>query len=98
MRQVLALQADIAQSIAYEVQVRLTPEERARLSQAHDVDPIAHEAYLRGRFLLTRTDEKSYRKAIGEFEDAVRRDPSSALAWTGLADTYYFMSNVYMPP
>ncbi|MGH7742188.1 MAG: tetratricopeptide repeat protein [Candidatus Eiseniibacteriota bacterium] len=60
--------------------------------------PEAHEAYLRGRYDLGKLSEAQYRAAIGEFQTALRIQPTYAPAWAGLADTYYFMSNVYLPP
>jgi TolB-like protein len=57
LRDVMALQDDLARQIANEIQVKLTPQERRRLANAHPVSVQAHEAYLKGRYLLTkRTD------------------------------------------
>ena len=50
LRDVLALQSDIAQSIAQKVEVTVTEEEHARLTSAHAIDPEAFEAYLKGRY------------------------------------------------
>src|SRR5205823_1032481 len=43
LRDVLALQSDVAQAIAREIQVKLTPQERAQFAQAHPVHPDAYE-------------------------------------------------------
>ncbi len=48
LRDVLTLQDEVAKAIAGEVRVTLTPEEQTRLSSASQVNPQAHEAYLRG--------------------------------------------------
>ena len=50
IRDVMALEDDIARAITDEIQVKLTPEERTRLTSAHAVDPEAHDDYLRGRY------------------------------------------------
>jgi len=50
LRDVLELQSDVAWAIAREIQVKLTPEEKAQLERAHPVDREAYEAYLRGRY------------------------------------------------
>ena len=47
---VLRLQSEVAQTIAQQLRVRLTPQQQARLSVAHTVSPEAYDAYLRGRF------------------------------------------------
>jgi tetratricopeptide (TPR) repeat protein len=85
LRDVLALQRDIARSIVREVHVTLTPQEAARLAPARRVVPASHEAYLKGRFHLHRLTEESIARAIGLFEEAIAADPLSAEAYSGLA-------------
>jgi tetratricopeptide (TPR) repeat protein len=94
----LGLQTELANSIAQEVGARLTPEERSRITTAPDIAPEAQDAYMRGRFALARPGLESYRTAIREFTRALQLDPSDARSWAGLADVYYYMSNVYLPP
>src|SRR5580700_1540764 len=50
LRDVLSLQSDVAQSIARQIQMQLTPEQQARLRSSPPVNPDAYEAYLKGRF------------------------------------------------
>ena len=50
LRDVLSLQSEIAQSIAREISVKLTPQEMAQLAEVRPVDPDAYEAYLKGRY------------------------------------------------
>jgi TolB-like protein len=49
---VLQVQDEIAGTVADEIRVKLTPEERTRLTTAHGVSPEAHDDYLRGRYIL----------------------------------------------
>jgi hypothetical protein len=49
LRDILALQSEVAEAIAQEVQVKLTPQEQARFAATRPVDPEAYEAFLRGR-------------------------------------------------
>src|SRR5262249_44165437 len=51
------------------------------------------EAYLRGRFLQNKRTPEDLRRALDEFKRAVDLDPSSALAWSGLADGYESLAN-----
>jgi TolB-like protein/Flp pilus assembly protein TadD len=97
-RNVLDVQSEVAQAVTHQIEARLTPAEKTRLNRAREVAPEAHEAYLRGRYDLERLSEPLYRRALGEFEGALRTDPSYAPAWAGLADAYYFMSNVFLSP
>jgi tetratricopeptide (TPR) repeat protein len=68
--------------------VRLTPQEQARLTSARKVNPEAHEFYLRGRFLWDKRSEQGLNKSIEYFQQAIEKDPSYALAYSGLADSY----------
>jgi tetratricopeptide (TPR) repeat protein len=98
VRDVLDLQAEVAQTIARQVRAQVTREERARLERPHPVRPEALEAYLKGRHYLNRLDQRWLRSALDCFQQAVRADSSCPQAWAGLADTYYQLSNVYLPP
>jgi len=82
----IAVQNEIASTVAREVKLRLTPEEERRLTAAGD-GPAAetYEAYLRGMFQLRRGSPRGYRRAIEIFTGAVENDPTSALAYAGLA-------------
>jgi eukaryotic-like serine/threonine-protein kinase len=87
-RDVLALQDELASSIAREIHVKLTPTEASRLATAPTIDPAAHDAYLKGRYFFNRPSDENLQKAITEFETAVRIDPKYALAYSGLSDAY----------
>ena len=86
LRDVLALQAELAQAIAREVQVKLTPQERAHFEQVHPVDPEAYEAYLKGRYHWNGRSGEGLGKAVQFFQQAIARDPAYAAAYAGLAD------------
>jgi len=86
LRDVLSLQSEIAQSIAREIQIKLTPQERAQLSEARPVDPDAYEAYLKGRYYWNKRSGDSLSKGAECFRQAVKRDPNYAAAYAGLAD------------
>ena len=86
LRNVLALQSELAQAIAQEVQVKLTPQERKHLAQTRAVDPEAYEAYLKGRYHWNRRSRDGLGKATQHFQQAIARDPRYAAAYAGLAD------------
>ncbi len=90
---ILALQSEVAQAIAKEVRISLTPAEHTRLARARLVDPEAYEAYLRGRHHLDTRTRGGLQKALEHFETAIRIDPNYALAYTGLADTYFILGD-----
>jgi len=87
-RNVLAMQDEVASAIAKEINVELTPAEQTRLTSAPAVNPEAHDAYLKGRYLISRPSDENVQKAITQFEEAVRLDPGFAPAYSGLSDAY----------
>jgi TolB-like protein/Tfp pilus assembly protein PilF len=82
---VIALQSEVAQAIAGEIQAELTPEEETRLASVTPINPEAHEEYLRRRFEQSKGTPEGFRQAVGYYEEAVERDSSYADAYTGLA-------------
>jgi hypothetical protein len=50
LRDVITLQNDVARTIAQQIEVKLTPEEHARLSASHTVDPEGYKLYIKGRY------------------------------------------------
>src|SRR2546429_2628125 len=84
LRDVLTLQSEVAQAVAREVQVKLTPQEQAHIAQVRRVEPEAYEAYLKGRYHWN--GRPGVRKRIEYFEQAIARDPTYAAAYSGLAD------------
>ncbi len=88
LRDVFALQAEVAGKIADEIRVTLTPPDRARLARVRASSPDAYLAYSKGRFFWNKRTEEDMKKAIGYFQQAVDKDPNYALAYDGLADCW----------
>ncbi|HEY4740724.1 MAG TPA: tetratricopeptide repeat protein [Candidatus Acidoferrales bacterium] len=91
---ILKLQGDVAKAIAQQVRVQLTPQQQAELRAAHVVNPLAYDAYLKGRlyFVTEFTKADSLRKAQHYFQESLKQDPNFALAYAGLADTYVYLA------
>ena len=87
-KDVLALQDEVASAIAKEIEVQLTPNEQARLTSASTVNPAAYDAYLKGRYFFNRSSDESLKKAIAQYEDAIKLDANFAPAYAGMADAY----------
>jgi TolB-like protein/Flp pilus assembly protein TadD len=98
LRDILSLQDNVAKAIANEVKTTLTPQEETRLSGARQVDPVAHQAYLRGLYELHGTTDEAKEKAISYFQEAVAHDPNDALAYAGLASAYSGLGGHYQAP
>ena len=91
LRDVLALQNDVARTIAQEIQIQLTPQEKARLARTGPVDPEAYEAFLKGRHHWYRRSPDALKRALHYLQQAIAKDPTYALAYAGLADVYNSM-------
>jgi len=88
LQNVLVMQGEVASAIVHEIDVTLTPQEQARLAGSRRVNPAAHEAYLKGNFLMWGTYEQRQR-AKEYFEQAISADPNYAPAYAGLAGYYW---------
>jgi TolB-like protein/Tfp pilus assembly protein PilF len=89
VRDVLDLQSEIAQKIAFQVKLRMTDADSARLAARHPVSPKAFDDYLQGRYLYwNKRTEENLNIAIRHFQNAIAEDPDYAQAHVGLADCY----------
>jgi eukaryotic-like serine/threonine-protein kinase len=76
----LVLQNEIAQDVTRQIGIRLGEEQRIQLAKRRAVNPKALEAYLKGVY----SGKSEY------FEQAIKLDPDFALAYTKLANGYFF--------
>jgi serine/threonine-protein kinase len=95
---VLALQTELATAIADEVRIRLTQNEKARLSVSRSVNPEAHEAYLAGRYYWNKRTADGLEKSISYLEKATAKEPKYALAYAALADSYHLLPELSNVP
>jgi eukaryotic-like serine/threonine-protein kinase len=98
LKEVLALQSEVAVAIVREIQVSVTPQEETRLRDSRAVNPAAYEAYLKGRYFIERRTEEDLRKGLTCLDEAVRLDSSLELAHVGLADAYNLMGFMTVLP
>ena len=85
---ILEVQAEVSRNIVEQIQLNLTPEDRARLESQPPVDPEAYESYLKGRYYFNQRTEDALHKSIASFLQAIARDPAYAPAYSGLAEAY----------
>ncbi|HEX4954502.1 MAG TPA: winged helix-turn-helix domain-containing protein [Thermoanaerobaculia bacterium] len=85
------LQDAISQKLAAELNLELTRQEWARLSEHGTENPQAYEHYARGRYFWNRRNATSLEQAIASFRQAIALDPAYAPAWAGLADCYVLL-------
>src|SRR5262249_55574972 len=85
LKDVLALQDEIAQDVAEQIRVKLTPKEHSLIIQTHAVDPEAYDAYLRGSYWLSQLTLDGNKKGCDYIQKAIAKDPSYAPAYLGVA-------------
>lgn len=91
MRDVFAIQDDIARSIVDALKVTLSPKERRALQNAATSDARAYDFYLKGRKYFYAMNRRDFMHAIQMYEQAIELDPKYALAHAGMADAYSYL-------
>jgi TolB-like protein/DNA-binding winged helix-turn-helix (wHTH) protein len=85
-RDALVLQNQVAQAIADQIRVTVKGQEPAQNPKA--VNAEAYDSYLKGRYYWNKRTDEGLKEAITYFKRSISIDPSSAEAYSGLADTY----------
>jgi serine/threonine protein kinase/Flp pilus assembly protein TadD len=88
----LTVQEEIAWQISEALRLKLTVEQKRKLRKRHTVNPEALQEYLRGRHHFNTWRHEAFRTALAHFERAIQLDPTYALAYSGLGDTYGAMA------
>jgi len=88
LRDILGLQAEVAQAIAREISHELTPRARQRFRRSEAVEPVAYDATLKGIRLAWSLTPSDHARSVAYFEEALRADPGYAPAYAGLAWAY----------
>jgi TolB-like protein/Tfp pilus assembly protein PilF len=95
---ILGLQGEIAQTIARQIQVKLTPHEETRLAVSRSVNPETYELYLKGMYHMNKYTREGIEKGLGYLREAVERDPADPMAYAGLALGYELIAHKPSPP
>jgi len=90
---ILTVQEEIARDISGKLRQRLTGVEKKRLTRRYTENAEAYGLYLRGRYHWNKRTEEDILKGIGYFQQAIEKDPTYALAYAGLADSYGLLYN-----
>jgi len=101
VKDVIALQSEVARDIASEIQLQLSPQEHARMmAPRRQVNPEAYELYLHGRYEWSKVSPAGLQKAAEYYQKAMALDPTDARYPSGLADAYLLQTVVLgiMPP
>jgi len=88
MKDILAVQSDVAQRVVQALELQLGGEEARALAKKPTENAEAYRLYLLGRYHFNKFTRAGWTNAIHYFEQALQVDPAYALAYCGLADTY----------
>ena len=98
LRDIVALQSELTQTIADEINLKLRAEQRSQLAQARPINPDAYRAYLLGRYSVSKFSEEGLSKGIEYLHQASVIDPDYALTYDGLAYYYIIANDWLLPP
>ena len=76
LKDVLSLQDEVAGQIAAQVGIKVAAGQQAGVASTRQVDPEAHEAYLKGNFYGSRSNCDGSQKALGYYQQALAKDPT----------------------
>jgi len=79
-----SISAKVAQALA----LKVSGEQQKRLTRRYTNNPEAYQLYLKGRYFWNKRTEEGFSQGIKQFKLAVAKDPTYALAYAGLADSY----------
>ena len=88
MTNILQLQSEVAQAIANEIQINITPDEKASFETTDKINPQAYEAYLKGRHYVFKLNPDDYDIAMQYYKKAIAIDPNYAEPYIGLAQIW----------
>jgi TolB-like protein/Flp pilus assembly protein TadD len=99
IKDLAAVEDEIAQSVAEKLQARLSRGEHTRLPKRSKQDPKAYRLYLKGRYYWNKRTGDAVKKGLDFFNQAIEVDPGFALAYAGIADSYAMMVfNIMISP
>jgi serine/threonine-protein kinase len=96
--EIFVIEEEIARAISARLRLQLTGKEKKRLGKRPTENTEAYELYLRGCHCSAEWTPGSFQRAIDHFTQAIKLDPGYALAYAGLADTYFRAATHWLPP
>jgi tetratricopeptide (TPR) repeat protein len=87
MSDLLSTQREIAREIVDKLKLKVSGDEKG-LTKHYTESNEAYQLYLKGRFYWTKRTEEGMKKSLDYFQQAIEKDPTFALAYSGLAEAY----------
>src|SRR5689334_13096647 len=91
---IFSVQDEVSKKISQNLRLRLSGAEEQKLAKRYTHDAEAYQLYLKGRYFWNKRNEEGFRNGIEYFKRAEEKDPTFALAFSGLADSYALLSDI----
>ena len=91
---IFSVQDEVSRKISQSLRVRLTGEDEEKLAKRYTKDAEAYQLYMKGRYFWNKRNEEGFRNGIEYFKRAEEKDPTFALAFSGLADSYALLCDI----
>ncbi|MDQ3918821.1 MAG: winged helix-turn-helix domain-containing protein [Acidobacteriota bacterium] len=92
LKDIFDVQDSISEQVADALSLQMTGDERRHLRKRYTENTEAYQAYLMGVFFWNKRSNEGLNKAVEYFRQAITKDPAYALAYAGLADTYFLLA------
>ena len=87
------VQKEIATNVSEKLRVKLTGADQTHLDKNYTNSGEAYQSYLKGRYHWNKRTDEGFKRAMVFFQEAIEKDATYALAYTGLADCYTLRSD-----
>jgi TolB-like protein/tetratricopeptide (TPR) repeat protein len=91
---IFSVQDEVSRKISQSLRLRLSGEDEEKLAKRYTKDAEAYQLYLKGRYFWNKRNEEGFRNGIDYFKRAEEKDPTFALAFSGLADSYALLCDI----
>ena len=91
---IFSVQDEVSRKISQSLRLRLSGEDEEKLAKRYTKDAEAYQLYLKGRYFWNKRNEEGFRNGIDYFRRAEEKDPTFALAFSGLADSYALLCDI----
>src|SRR5690349_18927566 len=91
---IFSVQDEVSKKISQSLRLKLSGEDEEKLAKRYTKDADAYQLYLKGRYFWNKRNEEGFRNGIDYFRRAEEKDPTFALAFSGLADSYALLCDI----
>ncbi|MFC1502572.1 protein kinase [bacterium] len=98
LEDIFAIQDEITLKIVENLKIKLLEKDKAKLLKRYTEDQEAYDLYLKGRYFWNRRYEGGLQKAIEYFNQTIKKDPSHAPAYSGIADSLSILGLFWLLP